>query len=308
VSVLVTAGEFFFDFIFYNLPRLPRMGEELVTDNFALELGGGAAISGITAARLGRKVEIATVLGDSSLDRFAREELERRGVRCGLLRHQRGKIGGLTVAVSLRRDRYFLTAAGANRWVEDYLLSPATRAKLARARHVHFGLSPRGWGPFSRLVEYLHARGVTTSWDLGWHPEAARQAGFRRLFGRLSIVFLNRMEALRYSGAPTPRKALDRMAQPGQCFVIKLGSEGAIAAAPDGSFHRAPALKVRAVDTTGAGDAFAGGFLHFWLEGAALSECLRVGNACGALSTTAPGGSVAVPTRAQLARALARMR
>jgi sugar/nucleoside kinase (ribokinase family) len=304
LGVLLTAGEFFFDLIFFNLRRLPRMGEELVTENFALELGGGAVTTALTAARLGQPVGIATVLGSSALDQFALQQLAARGVGCDDVRQEKGKIGGLTVAVSLRHDRYFLTSAGANAGVESYLLEPGVRARLARAQHVHFGLSPRRWEPFSELVEWLHARGVTTSWDLGWHPEAVRQSGFRALFGRLSVVFLNRPEALRYARAATPREALQRMARRGQCFVIKLGAQGAMALGPEGSFHRAPGLKVRARETTGAGDAFNGGFLYAWMSGAGLANCLRAGNVCGALSTTAPGGSAATPTRAQLKRGL----
>jgi sugar/nucleoside kinase (ribokinase family) len=54
------------------------------------------------------------------------------------------------------------------------------------------------------------------------------------------------------------------------------------------------------VDATGAGDAFNGGFLHGYLAGWTLEECLRAGNICGALATTGPGGSCALPTQKSL--------
>jgi sugar/nucleoside kinase (ribokinase family) len=53
------------------------------------------------------------------------------------------------------------------------------------------------------------------------------------------------------------------------------------------------------VDTTGAGDSFNAGFLHRWLEGAPLLDCLRLGAACGALSTRGLGGTAAQPTLAE---------
>ena len=307
MPVLVAAGEFYFDFIFYRLPHLPPLGEELVTKDFALALGGGVVTTALTVARLGRKVELVSILGDTPLDSFALAELKRRRVGSKYVKRQRRVMGGLTVSVSLPDDRYFLTCRGANDFLERYLLSRHVRRKLGRARHVHFGLTPRRWGPFLRLVRWLRQRGVTASWDLGWNPEAAAQLDFRRLCALLDIVFFNRDEALRYSGASNPEAALRRLAQPGQFGVIKLGPEGALAVGRDGSRKYVRDMKVLAMETTGAGDAFNGGFLHAWLDGADLADCLRAGNICGALSTTAPGGSTGTPTRTTLVRLLRRM-
>jgi sugar/nucleoside kinase (ribokinase family) len=66
-----------------------------------------------------------------------------------------------------------------------------------------------------------------------------------------------------------------------------------------------PAYPVEAIDTTGAGDSFNAGFLHRWLSGAPLVECLRLGAACGGLSTRGLGGTATQPTLEE-AEALAR--
>lgn len=299
---MVCCGEFYFDFIFYRLPRLPRLGEEFVTRNFALTLGGGAVISALVAARLGRRAELVSVVGNTPLDRFALEELRQGGVGARGTRQVLGTTTGLTVSVSLRKDRYFLTHRGANLQLESYLDSAPARRQLRRARHVHFALTPKRWSPFRSTVKALRGAGVTTSWDLGWNPAAARQPGFRKVYRMLDVVFFNRDEALRYSRARTAEAALARLAHPGQCVVVKLGAVGAIAQSPDGRRVRARGLRVRAIETTGAGDAFNGGFLDAWLSRADLADCLRAGNYCGALSTTSPGGSAGVPTRAVLRR------
>lgn len=307
-GVLVCAGEFFFDFIFHGLAELPRLGEEVVTDNFALELGGGAAITATVAARLGQRSQLVTVLGTSALDAFALKELDGRGVGRRLVQQsKKHALGGVSVSVSTAGDRYFLTANGANEAVTQHVCSPVVRAAMSKARHVHFGLSPRSWQRFPALLSALRERGVTTSWDLGWRPEAMRDKNFLRTLAALDVVFMNQREALRFSGAKSVGEALRILRSGGQTVVVKLGRRGAIAIKGDGQVVRARAVKVKAVDTTGAGDAFNAGFLYLWLRGAEIAECLRAGNICGGLSTRAAGGSAATPRAAELKRLLRRM-
>jgi len=85
----------------------------------------------------------------------------------------------------------------------------------------------------------------------------------------------------------------------GAIVVVKQGSRGATATR-GGEVFRAPGFRVETVDTTGAGDSFAAGFVSAWLDGSAIDDCLRAGNACGALSTRAPGGTDAQPLGAEL--------
>jgi sugar/nucleoside kinase (ribokinase family) len=68
----------------------------------------------------------------------------------------------------------------------------------------------------------------------------------------------------------------------------------------EGQLFRQPAFRVEPVDTTGAGDSFNAGFLHAWLRRSSLSDCLRVGAACGALSTMKPGGTSGQPDEQEL--------
>ncbi len=304
---LIAAGEFFFDLIFYQLQRLPKLGEELVTRNFGLALGGGAPNTALAAARLGSKVQLATVLGDTVLDDFAIGELKKHGIGASLIRRERKSMGAVTVSVSLPQDRFFLTYPGSNTHLDKYLLAPATRRSLGRSSHVHFALSPRNWEPYAHLAGWLKRESVTTSWDLGWHPEAVKLPGFRALYAGLDVIFLNKIEALRYTGEKSPEKAIRKISSPGQVVVVKLGEAGAMAI-DDGTLVTAKGIKVDAIDTTGAGDAFNGGFLHAWMDRLPLIDCLRAGNVCGAFSTTKPGGNAALPNKIQLARALRNFR
>ena len=84
-------------------------------------------------------------------------------------------------------------------------------------------------------------------------------------------------------------------------LVVTLGPEGAMALDGD-TVHRVPAYEVEAVDTTGSGDVFRGGFIHGLLRGWPLDEVLRFANAAAAVSCTRLGAMNGVPTSAEIAR------
>lgn len=296
MPTLIAAGEFFHDFIFFDLERLPVMGEELKTDSFQLTFGGGAAITAVAASLLGRAAEIVTVFGDSPLDADARQRLARVGVSDKRSAVASGSRAGLTVSVSTRDDRYFLTNPGANSQVESHLLEPETLRAAGKGDHLHFALTPTRWEPFQDLVVELKKRSATTSWDMGWDPRAASGRAFARLRATLDVLFLNQMEAIRYTDSSDLEGALQKLSQQQNTVVVKLGSRGAVACQGVEQIWAEP-VPVDALETTGAGDAFNGGFLHFWMNGSPLSDCLLAGNICGAASTLAPGGIESLPSR-----------
>ena len=81
--------------------------------------------------------------------------------------------------------------------------------------------------------------------------------------------------------------------------AVKRGADGALGIGMDGVETRVAAIAVDAVDAIGAGDSFDAGFLAAWIDGQSLEAALRLGVACGSLSTRAAGGTDAQPTRAE---------
>ncbi|MDR3677742.1 MAG: carbohydrate kinase family protein, partial [Acidobacteriota bacterium] len=81
--------------------------------------------------------------------------------------------------------------------------------------------------------------------------------------------------------------------------IVKLGAAGCYVESPQGSFT-SPGFSVQPVDTTGAGDCFAAGFLAAVCRGQTLSVAARYANATGALATLGLGGADSAPTLAQL--------
>ncbi|MBI3492294.1 MAG: carbohydrate kinase family protein [Acidobacteria bacterium] len=277
---LLCVGESFDDLIFLDLDRLPRAGEEIRTDRCVGTIGGGAVITAVAAARLGLRARIVSALSAPAAARLRTE-----GVGVVNLRRP-AEAHAISAALSTRRNRSLVTFTGVNDRLETRLF--AMRRRL-RAPYVHFAFTPRDCRRWAAHVRQLRARGAITSWDFGWNDRLVRAPGFRELLASLDYVFVNTQEALLYARARTFSTAIARWRRLASQTVIKLGPSGSRWIARDRDL-RAPVRRRAAVDTTGAGDAFNGGFLAALARGLTPRECLRLANAVGAASTQHAGG------------------
>jgi sugar/nucleoside kinase (ribokinase family) len=156
------------------------------------------------------------------------------------------------------------------------------------------------------LFARARRQGLTTSLDTGFDPSETWDGGLRETLRETDLFFPNEVELRAISGCDDPAEGLRALENGRTRVVAKLGRDGAMTL-EGGLVVHVPAFPVETVDTTGAGDSFNAGFLHRWLAGAPLVECLRLGAACGALSTLGLGGTGAQPTLAE-AEALERSR
>jgi ribokinase len=284
---LVTAGEAFDDYVFYDLAGLPPPGQEVKTDAFARSPGGGAVITAVAASRLGLRCAVVSGLSSDAVRLLAAENVSVRNLR------RSTEPAAITVALSTRRDRRFVTFNGMNGRLPARIRRVLPRI---RARHVHFALHPGRCRPWIAAVAALRHRGTTSSWDFGWNPPLLRDSYFRALTQAIDYLLLNRAEALLYAGCRTPGGAIDWWRRSPRPAVITLGAGGSRVVG-GGLEARAAVMRARVVDTTGAGDAFNAGFLAATLRGADLRAALRLGNRIGALSTRRAGGIAGLPRR-----------
>ncbi len=244
-----------------------------------------ARITAVAAARLGLDVALASGLSAAAAARLRAERIRVTNLRKSAEPH------AVTAALSTGSERAFATFDGVNTRLEPRM---AHVLRSTRASHVHLAFYPRDTRAWARRVAGLRRRKISTSWDFGWNDVLARDAGLPTLIDALDIVFVNEREAALYSGATGLEAALPFWRARRPIVVIKLGADGSRAIGPTGDCA-VPAPDVRAVDTTGAGDAFNGGFLAAWLRGASLLQALRAGNRIGAASTRKAGGIEALP-------------
>ncbi len=175
---------------------------------------------------------------------------------------------------------------------------------LAGAKHFHLSsfflhraLRPR----IAELFRLMKQRGLTTSLDTNDDPEDRWADDLFEVLKFVDVFLPNEREAKKIAGADHLDAAVAALKRLVPVLAIKLGPEGAMVCGKAGSL-RASAETVEAIDPVGAGDSFDAGFIHAYVRGADLAECLAQGNAAGAFSTTRPGGTEAFRDRAHFAQ------
>jgi sugar/nucleoside kinase (ribokinase family) len=141
-------------------------------------------------------------------------------------------------------------------------------------------------------VELAEREGTLLSLDPGQTP--ARKAGddLRRLLPRLAVCTLGLDEARWLLGVDSQAEVATGLLARGVGLVgVKLGRRGCLVMGANGRAYTLPACSVRAVDSTGAGDAFAAGLLFAHLRGLSVPAAGVLANAMGALASTVWGGA-----------------
>ena len=294
---VTVVGEIYIDHVMSGFATWPGPGEEVVTEHYTREIGGGSATTACGLSRLGRSVNLVGVIGQDDAPWLERR-LAEFGVGSQSLRKIAGPTG-VTLSVSTREDRSFFTHVGVNRQLILELLTPETLLDLTQSRHVHFAM-PLPHKLAEKILPALAAAGCTSSLDVGYQPAWLTDAANYATCQAVDYLLPNEKEAALLSGGGAPEDFFACARRLGmRSSILKLGVRGAMSNT-DGLTVSVDPPKVVAIDSTGSGDAFDAGFIDALLEKATPQERLRRACICGALSTRVPGALRGLPNREEL--------
>ena len=286
------AGEINLDLILYGLPQELPTERELLATQFVVTLGSSSAILAHNLAMLGTHVGFAGKVGDDALGKLAVERLAQSGTDVSRVVRTSQSPSGVTIVLPHSRERHILTYPGT---IFELTFEDLDLQYLASARHFHMSslflhraLAPR----IPELFQRLKAMGLSTSLDTNDDPDDKWDGLLRETLPFVDILFPNAREAQKIARSANLEEAITALSLQVKVLVVKLGESGALAIRGDERFE-APGIRLDPVDTVGAGDSFNAGFLHAYLKGADLQNCLEYGNRAGAFSTTAGGGTEA---------------
>lgn len=242
-----------------------EFGEKIPLNSVDYEVGGSACNVAVGLARLGFKSAIATVVGDDTPMEKVISTLEKESVNKSLVQVRKKSQTGFSVIFSINGERTIFVYHG----IKDYgdLKIPVS------ARSRWFFVAPLGENSDEiekRVIKEVAENGANLAWNPGTKQIEKGANHYRHLLKCTQILFLNREEAIKFLNYPM-RPQEDEIMKKLHLFGAKIvvvtnGKEGA--RAYDGNeFYEAKAdRQIPRVDSTGAGDSFASGFLGRILE------------------------------------------
>jgi ribokinase len=276
--------------------RLPKTGETVRGISYGTYVGGKGANQSVQLSLLGADVTFIGKIGDDEIGQTLKKSLQNHGINTEFQRVEKGvNSGACNINLDSEGHNTLLYAPGANERISIKDIDDAARAISSADIFItqnEINLDAVEYG-----LKTAKKFGITTFLN----PAPALELP-GEIYKLVDYILPNETEAETYCGFPTAvdEKALRRsaewfLARGVKKVVITLGENGVFYF--DGKESAlCPAFKIKAVDTTAAGDAYIGGFAYTVGKGGALAEAMRFGNACGALAASKQGAQVSLPS------------
>ncbi|NGO44663.1 ribokinase [Streptomyces ureilyticus] len=279
-----------------GVDRRPGAGETVLGSDLAVHPGGKGANQGVAAARLGARTALLARVGDDGHGRLLLDSMRDAGVDTGGVLVGGAPTGVALITVDPSGDNSIVVSPGANgRLVPEDVEAAASLLQASRVVSAQLEI------PMETVEEVV--RGLRQGTRFVLNPSPPRPLP-PEVLAACDPLIVNEHEARVVLGADagaTPSEWAEALLALGpRSVVVTLGKEGALVSDASGVAH-VPSVKVEAVDTTGAGDAFTAALAWRLGLGESLAEAARYATHVGALAVTREGAQASFPTASEVA-------
>lgn len=280
----------------YQMDHIVLPGETESSEKMEIFLGGKGMNQSIALAKAGAEVYQGGLIGQDG-DCFL-EACRKYGVHGDYIRKAPGATGHAIIQVDRNAQNSILLYGGANQ-------------KLTEA-YVDEVLSHFGKGDLLllqneiNLLPYIVERAYEKGLEIALNPSPFNEKILALDLNKIGIFLLNEVEGEQLTGEKEPKKiiAAFRKKLPEAKIVLTLGKNGAVYADREHEYFQ-DIFKVRAVDTTAAGDTFTGYFLAGYAAGEPVQETLKISARASSIAVTRQGAVPSIPPREEVLAALA---
>lgn len=289
---VAVVGELNIDIILNGIEQFPAVGKEVLANTLTVTTGSSSAIFACNLSTLGTRVAFCGKLGCDDFGRNIIASLKARGVDTSHVLETSQRSTGATIVLNFGEDRAMVTHPGA---MEDLTLADVPESLIRQSRHLHVSsvfLQPGLKKDIIELFRVAKKHGLTTSLDPQWDPFEKWDVDFRTLLAYVDVFLPNASELRAITSLADINEAAKSLPF-ANILVVKNGSSGALLWKQQEQLYQPAFVNPEVVDSIGAGDSFDAGFLHKFVAGRPLKECLEFAALTGAINTTRAGGTTA---------------
>jgi ribokinase len=292
---IVVVGSTMIDMVTYTT-KVPEAGQTLIGDSFALGFGGKGANQAVMARRLGAKVSMVNTVGDDVFGDSTLKNFEEQGVDITFVSRTSGASGVAPIWVEPDGTNRIICVPGAN----NAMTGAQAKSALESLQNFQIVIGQLEIPQEVTIAAFKSARQVGAITILNPAPFAPITA---ELIALSDWIIPNESEfaAMHPEGlAPDSDEIVLQLAAHLKTrFAVTLGEKGAAFTSKDGKVIRVSAPVVKAIDSTGAGDAFVGAFALGLAHGLSDEKAIALGCACASDSVTRLGTQSSYPTPTQ---------
>ena len=287
-----------------KVKELPSRGETIISESYQLKCGGKGANQAASIGRLGMEVVMIGKIGNDEAGNMQIDSLNTSQVNTnGIIIEKNQKTGAAFITVNEASDNNIVLFSGANGNLNNDDIDLKKKYILdsdAVVLQMEIPVETTG-----RVINFAYENKKKIILSLA----PARELD-RRILGKVDFLMVNEVEIQFLCGTKFNINNInDSIVSLRRYFknniIITLGEMGSVLIDSNDTLYRCPAYRVKAIDSTAAGDAFTGGFIFGLVESLSLRKCLEIGNAAGALTVTKMGAQPSLPFRDELIKFLA---
>lgn len=288
--------------ILARISDLPKRGHDEKVEHLQVSTGGSAANTAAIAAKLGLSVMLIGQVGNDAFAPLLLRDLQEHGVGTQHIISEKGPSSLVVTMIDQRGERTFLSFRGV---APTMVYGTLPELALSDPGIVHISGYTFQSEPSRKtaleLIKIAKRLGYAISIDPSFQFSCEVLTEYPQILGELDYFFPNDVEAQKITDQSDPMDAAAKLHNHGiRNVILKLGERGAFVSNRD-RWINIPAYKhTEVVDTTGAGDAFAAGFLMATKAGFSLEKAARVGNAVASIIIGRLGAHTAAPTAMEL--------
>lgn len=288
---VAVVGELNVDILLNQMSGLPEVGEEILAGKMNVTLGSSSAIFAANISTLGIRTAFLGKIGNDSFGDTVLSSLQKMQVNTNAILFSKSSKTGASIALNYDNDRAMITFPGA---MEELSVSDVTDNYLENANHLHVSsifIQPNIKEELVLLFSRAKQKGMTTSLDVQSDPAEKWEFDFERVLPLVDVFLPNNHELMGIAHKQNIEEAIEVLKPYTNTLVVKMGIDGSLGIRKDERITYTPYLNKHVVDAIGAGDSFNAGFISAFIRGKSLGDCLQLGSICGAVNTTAAGGT-----------------